>query len=396
METKEWRYYFGCALILALISLVRPINVIVVFILPFLGDGEKFKALLTSYPLRWFGAASVFLGVFSIQPILNFLQCGSLFPWSYGEEGFFWTRPEIANVLFSFRKGLFIYTPVFFLVVISFWIGWKTNKSIIIGVLIIAICALYLISAWWSWYYGPGYAHRVFIDWYPVLFIPLVIGLNQFKVWPKRIYGFAISLCVLLNLFQTYQYEAGILEKEDMSAGGYKAVFLQWKPEFKNILAGEHELHYLPLDRNLADTLMEFTGMNAVEGAQFRDMLIFDKTRLFSPVFTFVDKSNSLSQSTMLRARLKIRELERDACRNTVLVLSVSNALGERVLYQPMRFRDYPDYSNPEREFTVEQLIRPIDAVGCKVDIYVFNPDTTIFALDEISVKIQSFRREIH
>jgi hypothetical protein len=399
LETQKWRYYVGCALILALISLVRPINVLAVFILPFLVDGEKLKAFLISYPLRWFVAASVFLGVFSIQPILNFVQCGSLFPWSYGEEGFFWTNPEVTNVLFSFRKGLFIYTPIFFLIVLAVFMVWKFQKRLVIGTLVIACIVLYIISAWWSWYFGPGFGHRAFIDWFPILFIPLALAFHHLSIKTGRILKIGVAFCIALNLIQTYQYQSGIFEKEDMSAGGYNYVFLKFAPAFKNILAGEHELHYLPIDATIADTIMHFTGSNSIAKIGFEnrpDVFVFDKQHLYSPVFSYVDINHDLRSATWFSSTLSIQTTGGDPCRNASIVLTIADSTGERLVYKSMRFRDFPDITKTAFDFTVEQLIEPMKTAGSKMDVYVYNPDSAMFALDDFSVKIQSFKREIH
>lgn len=44
--------------------------------------------------------------------------------YTYGDVSFDFLHPQISNVVFSFRKGLFVYTPMLFFAMVAFiWLA---------------------------------------------------------------------------------------------------------------------------------------------------------------------------------------------------------------------------------------------------------------------------------
>lgn len=397
LETHSLKYGIFSAVSLALIILIRPVNGIVIFILPFLAELHVWKKLIKQKWNFMLASLVLFVSLCSIQPVLNYLQCGILFPWSYGEEGFFWLRPAIMEVLFSFRKGLFIYCPVFFLVVIMLFVGLKKNRRIMLGTIVLGAIVVFLISAWWSWYYGPGFGHRAFIDWYPILFLPLALAVNLVGRITRIGITMIVGCLVVFTLIQTYQYESGIFEKEDISWSGYKYVFMKTSAEFRNVLAGEHELHYLPLGETIADTSMHFDAANSLcrnNFCDYADVFVFDTVHIYGPVFHYRDTRHLLGKRTWFTSRLVVRTLGDDPCRNAVVVFSVEDSIGHPLQYKSMRFRDVPNFNPDFYTYTIEQQIEPVSEPNARVSIYVYNPDGEEFALDDFSVKINAFVRK--
>jgi hypothetical protein len=48
----------------------------------------------------------------SLQSIIYYLQSGYFFVYSYGREGFNFLDSHMIDILYSYKKGLFVYTPV--------------------------------------------------------------------------------------------------------------------------------------------------------------------------------------------------------------------------------------------------------------------------------------------
>ena len=125
---------FVCAaLFLGLTTLIRPTNGIIILGLPvvtssFAGTkqlvGRFFGNKLLAIVSILVAAAIVF-----IQPLSYLVQTGSPIVWSYGGEGFDFRNPELYNVLFSYRKGVFIYCPVLALAVVGLVVGGAKEKS---------------------------------------------------------------------------------------------------------------------------------------------------------------------------------------------------------------------------------------------------------------------------
>jgi hypothetical protein len=105
-----------------MIVLIRPVNAMVIFGIPFvLGnfrEAGSFIRKIVDKPAITILASGFFILILAIQLILWNYQTGSFFIWPYKGEGFDFLNPHIYGVLFSFRKGLFIYTPFF----TDFWV----------------------------------------------------------------------------------------------------------------------------------------------------------------------------------------------------------------------------------------------------------------------------------
>ena len=87
-------------------------------------------------------------------------------------EGLELFHPHILEVLFSFRKGWFIYTPMMLFTMIGFWQMYKHNKNLFAPVFIYFIINFYIVSSWSCWWYGACFGVRSLIPSYAVLSIP--------------------------------------------------------------------------------------------------------------------------------------------------------------------------------------------------------------------------------
>ena len=111
------------ALYFGLVVLLRQVNILVLLILPFIAGsitqlGNGIKWLLANY--KWFLVALFLAGtLISIQLLYWNFQTGSWLIYSYTNERFYFNNPQFFNILFSYRKGLFVYTPVLLLLFIT-------------------------------------------------------------------------------------------------------------------------------------------------------------------------------------------------------------------------------------------------------------------------------------
>ncbi|MBK9590032.1 MAG: hypothetical protein IPO32_00595 [Crocinitomicaceae bacterium] len=218
--------------ILALIGITRPTNILVIGVLLFfVNDFAFYKALF----VQVFRIKNIFKIIFpsllilSIPFILWKLQTGNWIVYSYGEEGFDFTKPEIMNFLFSYTKGWFIYTPIMLLILIfGFIILFKQNrKQVLIGLAFFGI-AIYIFSSWWCWYYGAGMSQRVMIDFYILPGFLLAVILQ--KMSSKKVITVSlISIFVCFNIAQAYQISKGILPFGSPTKAQYWDNFLAFK-----------------------------------------------------------------------------------------------------------------------------------------------------------------------
>lgn len=142
-------------------------------------------------------------------------------------EGMDWFTPYIFNVLFSFKSGWLIYTPIMFFSLIGLFFWVKEDRSNGLAGTITFAIFLYIVSCWTSWWYASHFGHRAMLDIYPIL----AIGLGFFlKNYTKKWVFIPIILFVLLNLFQTYQYYKEIIRTDLMTKEAYWSLFLQTSP----------------------------------------------------------------------------------------------------------------------------------------------------------------------
>lgn len=169
---KKWVWMSGISL--GFILLIRPINLIILFALPFIwGQANPFKSkkLIQSY--IQIGIISIWL--FSIQFLYYYLATGNAIIYSYNEEGFDFMHAHFFEFLWSYRKGFFLYTPLFLLLFPSLVLGLKKRKfGSIISFTLFFIIITFVFSSWWLWHYGGGLGTRVFIEFYPLFIIPIV------------------------------------------------------------------------------------------------------------------------------------------------------------------------------------------------------------------------------
>ncbi len=126
------KYILFLALSLGMITLIRPINGIIIFALPFAaGNFSTLKTgVITLFRDKLWLLYSVFgfFAIVSIQFIIYKISTGSFFVYSYGDEGFNFLSPHFIDILFSYKKGLFLYTPLLFLALIGGYFLWKSSR----------------------------------------------------------------------------------------------------------------------------------------------------------------------------------------------------------------------------------------------------------------------------
>jgi hypothetical protein len=218
---------------LGIILLIRQINGIIIVGIPLIaGDYITFKEgalFLLKKPRTLFAGIICSFIILAIQPILWHAQNGHWIVWTYLDEGFKWDNPAILKVLFSYRKGWLLYTPLFLLLIPAF-ISQLIQKKwfLFFANIIFWSLLIYVISSWWCWYYGGSFGQRAFIDFYPLAGVSLGLLLNEpIRNFTKIITGILVFIIVIINLIQTYQYTNNIIHYDRMDKAKYWMIFLR-------------------------------------------------------------------------------------------------------------------------------------------------------------------------
>jgi len=229
------KYVAALGVVMGLIILIRPLNVL--FVLPiilykvysFFELKQRFLFFIKHYKHVLLFVVLMFL-ICLPQLLYYKFVTGHYLVFSYGsKERFYFNEPKILDVLFSFRKGWFIYTPIMLFVMYALWrlrkhhlMGFKSSIYILLPIY------LFLVSSWWCWWYGGSFSQRSLIDLYPLLLFPLAAILHHLKdvsIFKKRISYTFITICLLLNILQTFQYKYNIIDYDGMTFKEYAHVF---------------------------------------------------------------------------------------------------------------------------------------------------------------------------
>jgi len=235
-ESPGWKNALLVGALTGLIVLIRPINITIILLLifwdviTFRDIGNRIRFYLRRSHLVLIMIAG-YLIVWAPQLIYWKYTSGEFFYNPYKDVGarFFFDNPQIFHVLFSYRKGWFIYTPLMFITIAGFYFLYRDNRKLFLTVLTITLLNLYLISSWWCWWYGGGFGQRPLVDSYGILALPLAallaITLKQ-KAVIKYFLLLVFAAILFLNTFQTVQYKRGIIHYVMMTKRAYWTVFL--------------------------------------------------------------------------------------------------------------------------------------------------------------------------
>jgi hypothetical protein len=231
-EDKKTNRIYLLGILLGLILLIRPINGIILFALPFLaGSKEKFIAgIMNLWKHKWISIMGLFLSmlIVSIQLFIYKVSTGSFFVYSYQEEGFNLLSPHMFDILFSYKKGLFLYTPIFLISLTGLYFSWKKSRFEASSLGLFLLFLIYILSSWWNWWYGGGFSSRVFVEFIPLFAI--LLGVSLLKLKGKIVRASYISLIgalIIICQIQTYQYRYYIIHYENMDSEKYWGSFLR-------------------------------------------------------------------------------------------------------------------------------------------------------------------------
>lgn len=239
---------------IALITLIKP-SEIVCGLMPLAWGVHDKASLRAKWKLLMVHAKdlllAIALGLLLLLPQLLYWHAltGHFIHDSYKNPGvgLDLTAPHIRDVLFSFRKGWLIYTPIMFGALIGLVPLYKQRPGVFWPVLLYAGTAFYIIASWSEWWYGASYSVRPMITLYPVLAIPLGTVLERafrWAGWRRSAVAGALVLLTLLNMFQLWQFRSWIIHPYRTTKDYYFAVFgrTQVPPGAERLLSVDRSL----------------------------------------------------------------------------------------------------------------------------------------------------------
>jgi len=232
-EQPRWRYALPLGVLCGWAALIRPTDIVIVLV-PLLWNVRGWAEWREKVALarRHWGQA---LGMLTAVPVTAGLQAvywkiyaGSWLYYSYKDERLQWLARHLLDVVFSYRKGWLVYTPLMVLALAGFWPLARKSRALFVIVLSYFTVHLLIVASWQTWWYGGCFGQRAMVEAYVLLAFPLAALLERLAREGRTVRalaGVGLSLLVLLNLLQTWQYVHGVLDSHRMSRRYYWAIF---------------------------------------------------------------------------------------------------------------------------------------------------------------------------
>lgn len=402
--TNKSKYLYFSALVFGFIILIRPLNGLIIFIIPFISTSySDFKNLINQNLKfnRIIISLLILTSVLSVQLIVWYLQTGSFFVWTYKQEGFYFNNPQVWNVLFSFRKGLFIYTPIIFISLFGLIFVFKKNKFHFFSLLFFILILIYFISSWWNWFYGPSFGQRPFVEFYAVFALLLAFLING--IVNKLLKTITLTICFLLiyvNLIQTYQFQYGFISSWDMNFEKYKYIFLKTSSDYRGRLGGNKDiLLYKSQPKRILSIKNDFESKNTYTTIDQINIDNINKSKVcdysdreFNLLIKIpVDSSFLTKRGIFLEVELDRFEIDTFSCSNALFVIEVSNFKNQSYWYNSFRINETPSKFIKEWK-TYNYLIEipKIKSINDVIKIYIWNIKKDSFFIDNLNMEFYS------
>ncbi|MBN2484836.1 MAG: hypothetical protein JXB34_02570 [Bacteroidales bacterium] len=226
-------------LLSGLIALIRPTNILVLVLFALWGVGslsslkERTVFFIKHYKLVLLMVLFFFL-VWSPQFVYWKYVSGKFLYFSYsGLDGrFYWLNPQIFDILLSYRKGWWVYTPLMFIATLGIIVMAIKMRKYYLGVLVFLLINIYVQASWWCWWFGGSFGLRAFIDSYGIMAIPFA-ALVQYCLSSRVKTALVVIITGSLtwyNTFQVKQLNKQALHYWWMSKDAYWMNFLKTGP----------------------------------------------------------------------------------------------------------------------------------------------------------------------
>lgn len=370
---------FWLGITLGMIALVRPTNILVILILPYLLNDsitmkQFFGQLFTNKAKLFLKGILGFALVFSLLFIVWKWQSGNWIVWSYSGEGFNFFHPAIWENLFSFRNGLFLHSPILIVTFIgAVWITLVNRSKMLWWWLYFGLNS-WVISSWWCWDYETSFGNRPFTEHVIFLILPLFYLMEK---KPKVVVGALIFFATIGGM--RYQaYANGFMVDQRFTAANFLPSLAIWNTEN----AGRWQF---PRSVNpFGEKVNELVILNRSEKLEFNSATEFG-----------LDAGMEISQNRtkeILFFRASMEKRVKKPLKDVFLVVHATNENGSKVYYKAVElFNDRLEGQNDWAEISFSGQIPDHFHEFTNVKIYLWNRGKNEFELRNIRMSIETF-----
>ena len=203
-------YLVYSMLLIILIICIRPINGLIVLSLPIFVPKNFLKTNFTFQKIKFHHLCiiALILGAIIHQFVILYIQTGTIIPYTYSNEHFYFNQSHFIDVLLSYQSGLFIYCPI---VLISFFgVPFLSNQKLKMILPSFFLVIVFLYSSWWYW----PITSRAIIDFYAITAILLGALITKLIDIKKLKIGLVVfMLCIGYYQLKSTQLHRGILQE---------------------------------------------------------------------------------------------------------------------------------------------------------------------------------------
>lgn len=352
-EKPRYKYAISLGITLGLIIAIRPSDVFIIAFPLLFGVYNKYTLERKISTIRQnylqIALAGIIAALFFVPQLLYYRQIAGEYVINiYNDPGaaFDLLRPRFAHVLFGFRKGWFIYSPLSILGFVGIIFVYRKFKEYFWPVVIYLALVIYLIASFNSLI---SYGWRGFIQAYATLVIPtgfFVEYLLKRKLVVKIFASIVILLLTALNIHQSYQVKMGIIDGSRMTMRYYfriigkntvtdddrKLLLVQRSVTPVDVIPDDIPFNNIELDFNEFEeyTINDTTAPEPFSG---KGMFEMNNKVNYSPVYRNVYKKITDEYYCYLRASVMVFSYE-PIENDLLIVITTTNRKGGHIKYR--------------------------------------------------------------
>ena len=365
-------------IIIGLIFLIRPTNILIITIIPFLlRDKIRFINFVKSF-LNLKISLLFYVAFLSICSILLFIwkwESGSWIVWSYSGEGFNFFNPKIIECLFSFRAGLFLQTPIIILAVLGIFLI-KNNYQLISWFLYFSI-VVWVLSAWWCWDYESSFSNRAYTEHMFFLTLPIYHFFNFISNQKIRIGILAIF--GVISIIRYVERTTNFMADQHFTYKNYFASLVFWDSQNKNRW-------------NFTKSCVPF-GKKVESKLILSDASVHNINSNDEFIFTAVDTLSKNRSNERYYYTVTLDKKIEDNIEGVLLVVDGSSFDFKSRYYKSIdlfndRFEGQKDWKKLEFEGIVHDNFQQFE----KVAIYIWNQGKRNFKIRNIQIRVEKYK----
>ncbi len=228
---KKLKWIAVIGLAIGLLTVIRPTDIIAIMIPLFYGVSDRIafqnRIRFLKNNLKSILPIGVFCMIIPVVPqvLYWYVMTGEFIFYSYQDQGFNWTHPEIIAGLFGPRNGWLTYSPLLAIPFVSIILIKKQYPLKWINWMIIPLY-IYIAYAWWCYNYINGFGSRPMIHIYPLLAFALILALSSSKgVWRSILMVFIVCLSLVNVNYTLKAIDGRIVTDESTHAFNFATFF---------------------------------------------------------------------------------------------------------------------------------------------------------------------------